>query len=370
MQDTTTKPITGQGTSEGPPEQQERSCADDAEAAQGCSDGMGGKAEAGVGKMEQATYGESNSGAAAEPTSDCSDCKDAASAGKKGNDPSSHEQPQSCATAHLGQQCGDTAFGPGQASPGNGGPPSQPCHSFPGPGAPYGQPFPGPGAPYGQPFPGPGAPYGQPFPGPGANPGQPFAGCGTYPGQPFPGPGAPYGQPFPGPGAHPGQAFPGPGMQPGQPHSSCGGQQGAPFPGYGGQASQGGGMPGSHPAYGQGCHECGQPLPGNNTGQCGCGGHGGYPGPAGSVQPKHLENQYGQFFGLVNDMVNGDADPSRLASFLESLDTQFWKGTAVGAVATLFLTSDTVKGMVEGGLSSLFGIFGGGPGKDDASSDE
>ncbi len=359
MQDMTTKPITGQGTPEGPPQHQGSSCAEDAEAAQGCADGMGGSAEGGVRKMEQATYGESNPGHAAEQASDCSDCKDAASAGKKGNDPNSHEQPQSCATAHPGQQCGDAVFGPGQAPPVNGGPPSQPCHSFPGPGAPYVQPFPGPGAHPGQPFPGPGAPYGQPS-----------AGCGTHPGQPFPGPGAPYGQPFPGPGAHPGQAFPGPGMQPGQPHSSCGGQQGPPSPGYWGQPLQGGGMPGSHPAHGRGCREYGQPLPGNNIGQCGCGGHGGYPGPAGSVQPKHLENQHGQLFGLVNDMVNGDADPSRLASFLESLDTQFWKGATVGAVATLLLTSDTVKGMVAGGLSSLFGIFGGGPGKDDASSDE
>ena len=89
MQDTATKPITGQGTSEGPPVQQGRSCADDTEAAQGCADGMGGSAEAGIRKMEQAIYGGSNPGAAAEPANDCSDCKDAASAGKKGNDPSS-----------------------------------------------------------------------------------------------------------------------------------------------------------------------------------------------------------------------------------------------------------------------------------------
>jgi hypothetical protein len=74
--------------------------------------------------------------------------------------------------------------------------------------------------------------------------------------------------------------------------------------------------------------------------------------------PKHDAHKYGQFMGLVNDLANGDADASRVISFLGSLDTQFWKGAMVGVTATLLLTNDTVKDSIVGALSGLFGIFG------------
>jgi len=77
----------------------------------------------------------------------------------------------------------------------------------------------------------------------------------------------------------------------------------------------------------------------------------------GPGHPKHDAHQYGQFMGLVNDLANGNADASRLMSFLGSLDNQFWKGALVGVSATLLLTNDTVKNAIVGTLSNVLGAF-------------
>lgn len=60
---------------------------------------------------------------------------------------------------------------------------------------------------------------------------------------------------------------------------------------------------------------------------------------------------------LVNDLANGNANPSRLMACLESLDGQFWKGALVGAAATLLFTNETVKSALAGALSGVFGAF-------------
>jgi hypothetical protein len=73
---------------------------------------------------------------------------------------------------------------------------------------------------------------------------------------------------------------------------------------------------------------------------------------------KHDQHQYGQFMQLVNDISNGNADPSRVMNFLGSLDTQFWKGALVGVAAVLLLTNDTVKNGIASGLSGVMGVFG------------
>jgi len=63
--------------------------------------------------------------------------------------------------------------------------------------------------------------------------------------------------------------------------------------------------------------------------------------------------------GLVNDIANGKADPSRMMSYLGGVDSQFWKGAVVGIGATLLLTNDSVKGAMAGLFSSLLGGTGG-----------
>jgi hypothetical protein len=62
--------------------------------------------------------------------------------------------------------------------------------------------------------------------------------------------------------------------------------------------------------------------------------------------------------GLVNDLANGNADASRVMSFLGSLDTQFWKGALVGVAAALLLTNESVKSGIASGLSGIMGVFG------------
>jgi hypothetical protein len=73
---------------------------------------------------------------------------------------------------------------------------------------------------------------------------------------------------------------------------------------------------------------------------------------------KHDAHQYGQLMQLVNDIANGNADASRVMSFLENLDTRFWKGALVGMAAVLILSNDTVKNGIANGLSGVMGIFG------------
>jgi hypothetical protein len=92
---------------------------------------------------------------------------------------------------------------------------------------------------------------------------------------------------------------------------------------------------------------------GHETGSkgCGCSGHSG----AGAPHVEHDEHQYGQLMGIVNDIANGNADPSRIMAFLQNIDAQFWKGALVGVAATFLLTSDTVKNTIAGALSGVAG---------------
>ena len=80
-------------------------------------------------------------------------------------------------------------------------------------------------------------------------------------------------------------------------------------------------------------------------------------GGTGPGHVKHDQNQYGQLMGIVSDFANGTPDISKVAGFLESCDTQFWKGTVVGVAVTLLLTSDTVKSAVFGTLGGVMDTF-------------
>ncbi len=103
---------------------------------------------------------------------------------------------------------------------------------------------------------------------------------------------------------------------------------------------------------------------------CGCGGKDaqGHPGFAGhpghgnpmygaapGYDPQHMENRYGQMLSMCNDLMQGKADPAKIASFLTSGGTHFWKGAIVGAAASLLLTNNAVKSALSDSFSSIFG---------------
>lgn len=138
---------------------------------------------------------------------------------------------------------------------------------------------------------------------------------------------------------------------PGGPYTYASGPQGNPptghpYPQYGPQSA---GPHAPHMGYQQG-----QPYyqaPGQRPHICD---H----GPAYSQgHHKPETHQCGEFMGLVNDLANGNADPSRVMSFLGSLDTQFWKGAIVGVSATLLLTNETVKNAIVNTLSGILGAI-------------
>ncbi|KIX15328.1 hypothetical protein X474_04130 [Dethiosulfatarculus sandiegensis] len=66
-------------------------------------------------------------------------------------------------------------------------------------------------------------------------------------------------------------------------------------------------------------------------------------------------NQFGQVFGMVTDLMNGKADMSSMAQFLDTSDPRFWKGALVGAALALLLTSSSVKNSISGLMGGLFG---------------
>lgn len=83
---------------------------------------------------------------------------------------------------------------------------------------------------------------------------------------------------------------------------------------------------------------------------CGCD-HGAGRGPGHPNHDGH-QHQVGQWMELVNDLTNGNPDPSRLLSCLGSLDTQFWKGALVGVAVAVLLTDNSLK-------NSILGLFRG-----------
>jgi len=79
--------------------------------------------------------------------------------------------------------------------------------------------------------------------------------------------------------------------------------------------------------------------------------------PHGPGHAKHEGHQYGQMMSLVNDLVNGNADASRVMNFIDGVDNHFWKGALVGMSVSLLLTNDTVKNAIVDTLSGIWGAF-------------
>jgi hypothetical protein len=67
---------------------------------------------------------------------------------------------------------------------------------------------------------------------------------------------------------------------------------------------------------------------------------------------------YGRIADVVNDIANGgQPDVNKIVSLFSGFDTQFWKGALIGALVTVLLTNDTVKGAVSGTMAGIFNAF-------------
>ena len=63
---------------------------------------------------------------------------------------------------------------------------------------------------------------------------------------------------------------------------------------------------------------------------------------------------------LCNDIMQGKADPSKIAAFLTSTGAHFWKGAIVGAAVTFLMTNSAVKSALGDTFSAVFGAAKGG----------
>ena len=73
------------------------------------------------------------------------------------------------------------------------------------------------------------------------------------------------------------------------------------------------------------------------------------------TEPKFDQNKIGQMYGVMTDVMNGEADPSAIMSMFEGIGADFWKGAAVGAVGALLVGNETVRNAVAGAFGSMFG---------------
>lgn len=84
------------------------------------------------------------------------------------------------------------------------------------------------------------------------------------------------------------------------------------------------------------------------------------------TQPKFDQNKLGEMFGVVGDVMNGEAKPEKLLGLLQDSGGDFWKGALVGAAVVFLVNNDTVKKTVSGAFGSLFGSKAGADGADAA----
>ena len=76
------------------------------------------------------------------------------------------------------------------------------------------------------------------------------------------------------------------------------------------------------------------------------------------ANPKFDQNKLGKIYGTVNDVMNGDADPTSLFGLFAENGGDFWKGALVGAAAVALLNNDAVKGALSGVAGSVGAMFG------------
>ena len=75
--------------------------------------------------------------------------------------------------------------------------------------------------------------------------------------------------------------------------------------------------------------------------------------------PKFDEHKYGQLMEIVNDMANGTPpEMSKVVDLMNGIDTQFWKGSVVGAISVFALTNETVKKSAVSMVAKIMNAFG------------
>ncbi len=183
----------------------------------------------------------------------------------------------------------------------------------------------------------PEAGYGpQPYYGPQPAYGYGLAGAMPYGPQPYYGP-----QPAPGYGPAGAMPYgPQPGMAPGWGPAAGGPQLAAPgaMPGYQQGMPHDSGPQQQQPHHCSGGHKMQMEAPYAD-------------GMGMGMNPQH---QYGQMIAMCNDLMQGKADPAKIASFLSAGGAHFWKGAVVGALVTFALKNTSVKSVFTNGMSSLF----------------
>lgn len=73
------------------------------------------------------------------------------------------------------------------------------------------------------------------------------------------------------------------------------------------------------------------------------------------TEPKFDQNKLGQMYGVIGDVMNGEADPAKIFGLFANTEGEFWKGALVGAAAVFLLNNNSVKGAVSGAFGSMFG---------------
>lgn len=76
------------------------------------------------------------------------------------------------------------------------------------------------------------------------------------------------------------------------------------------------------------------------------------------TEPKFDQEKLGKMYNTVNDVMNGEADPTSLVGLFAENTGDFWKGALVGAAAVVLLNNDAVKGALAGVAGSVGGMFG------------
>lgn len=75
--------------------------------------------------------------------------------------------------------------------------------------------------------------------------------------------------------------------------------------------------------------------------------------------PKFDEHKYGQLIEILNDIATGNTpEPAKVMELVNGVDTQFWKGSVVGALSVFALSNDAVKKSAVNMVAKLMNSFG------------
>lgn len=81
--------------------------------------------------------------------------------------------------------------------------------------------------------------------------------------------------------------------------------------------------------------------------------------PGNERLPKFDEHKYGQLMEVVNDFVNGTPpEMSKVMELMNGMDTQFMKGTVVGAIGAFAAGNETVRRAAVSMVAKVMNAFG------------